>query len=118
MLIPETEFAFAGNARLRPDLSILRTAKWAEIDIDKIPVAVVPDIAVEIVPPSESARQLDRKVQVYREAGVMEVWVIYPDFQHLFVYGSGSLRELREPDTLASPLLPGWSIAVKDLFKV
>jgi Uma2 family endonuclease len=113
--IPNTEFAFGAN-RLQPDLAVLFQAKWALVDRDRVPVLIIPDIAVEIVPPSESARNLDRKVQVYRAHGVTEVWIIYPEGEHMYVHAPNGVRELLNTDVLESPVLPGWSLPIAELF--
>jgi Uma2 family endonuclease len=81
-VVPEMEFAF-GDDRFRPDLAVLLADKLKQASLKRVPLTVVPDIVLEIVSPSESAINLDRKVRVYLQAGVAEVWVIYPDGQHM-----------------------------------
>lgn len=112
----DIEFAIGPTRRLHPDLAILQSAKWAQVDRRKIPVTVIPDIAVEIVSPSESARDLGRKVEAYLEAGVAEVWVIYPEDRRVSVETNQSARRLRSADLLDCALLPGWSISLRALF--
>jgi Uma2 family endonuclease len=118
VVLPDTEFAFGAQRRLRPDLAVVRAEKWAQMDLNKVPIAAVPDIVVEIVSPSESAYDLNRKVVIYLEAGVSEVMIIYPDGQHVYVHSGTGVRWLRGTDTLTSDLLPGWSLAVSRLFPV
>src|SRR5207237_6996773 len=50
--VVETEFAFGSQRRLRPDLAVLRAEQWVQADLERVPVTVLPDIAVEIVSPS------------------------------------------------------------------
>ena len=114
--LPDTEFALGENRRLRPDISVLLPEKWESIDRNKAPVQTSPDIAAEIVSPSETATELDRKVRAYLEAGTAEVWVVYPDGQHLYLHTLEGARRLTAKDRLDCPLLPDWSIAVSDLF--
>ena len=45
-----------------------------------------PDLVVEILSPSNTANELQRKFALYRDAGVQEYWVIYSDFKSLTVY--------------------------------
>jgi Uma2 family endonuclease len=115
-VLPVTEFALGGNRRLQPDLAVIFPEKWARVDRWKVPVMEPPDIAVEIVSPSESASHLDRKVEAYLAAGASEVWVIFPDGPHMYVHTLAGARRLAATDRLDSALLPGWSIAVGDLF--
>ena len=115
-VITDTEFAF-GESRLRPDLSILSKSKWAQVDREKVPIRIVPDVTVEIVSPSEVAEMLERKVAVYLETGVAEVWVIHTKRQYMYVHTADSVRRLRNTDTLETPLLPGWSLPLAQLFE-
>jgi Uma2 family endonuclease len=115
-VIPRTEFAFGAN-RLQPDLAVLLQAKWTLVDKDRVPVLIIPDIAVEIVSqPSESAHNLDRKLRIYRAHGVTEVWIVYPDGEHMYVHAANGVRELLNTDVLESQVLPGWSVPVAELF--
>jgi Uma2 family endonuclease len=116
VVLPDTEFAIEESRRLRPDLALLSAAQWAQVDQLKVPVTVMPDIAVEIVSPSESASGLERKVDAYLQAGIAEVWVVYPESRHVLVHSRASIRKLDESAVLDSERLPGWSLAVKELF--
>lgn len=78
-----------------------------------------PDLAVEVVSPSERSTQLMAKVTDYLRFGTEQVWLIYPaqqelhsyfrDDPHPKVYKSG---EVLEP----AALFPGLKIAIADLF--
>ena len=115
-IVSDTEFAVGANTRLRPDLAVLGEAKCALVDPDKLPVTVMPDIAVEVVSPSESASKLETKVERYLAAGVVEVWIIYPEQQHVYVHNSAGVRKITAAGRLDCSLLAGWSIAVSELF--
>ncbi|MBV6431116.1 MAG: hypothetical protein IANPNBLG_01238 [Bryobacteraceae bacterium] len=115
VVLPDTEFDF-GESRLRPDLSYLPEERWARMDHFKVPVSEMPAIAVEIVSPSESAYAVDKKTGIYLQAGISEVWVIYPETKHLYVHTASEVRHLTSAAVMESPLLPGWSLPVGDLF--
>ncbi len=79
-----------------------------------------PDLAVEVVSPSERRREIDAKVQDYLASGVRLVWVIWPDTQTVTVYTLDA-----EPHTLAADdaldggdVLPGFAVSVAALFAV
>ena len=112
---PNTEFAFGVN-RFQPDLAILLGESWKKLDLERIPVCVPPDIAVEIISPSEAAIHVERKTRVYLGHGVAEVWCIYPEDHRIYVYTKNAIRMLKDDDVLTTPLLPEWSVAVRDLF--
>ena len=116
MAIPDTEFDLGLDKRLRPDIAVIRAERWSRMNRRAIPVKIVPDIAVEIVSPCEYAKELDGKVRAYLGAGVVEVWVIYPDGRHMFVHTSTEVRHSTEQGRIESSLLPGWSMTLADLF--
>lgn len=78
-----------------------------------------PDLAVEIFSPSDSVRQLMRKVKQYFAAGCHTVWIVYPELREVNVLeASGVDRLLRAGDVLAAPeLLPGFEVSVAELFE-
>jgi Uma2 family endonuclease len=49
-------------------------------------VPIPPDLAVEVVSPSDRAGKIKKKVNEYLEAGVKLVWVIYPKRKEVHVY--------------------------------
>lgn len=78
-----------------------------------------PDLAVEVVSPSESARDVQRKVEAYFAAGAKLVWVVYQDPPRIYVYHSPTQCEILGPgDTISAPeLFPGWQCPVAKLFE-
>jgi Uma2 family endonuclease len=48
-----------------------------------------PRLAVEVVSESNSAEEIDGKVEDYLAHGAVEVWVIYPERRHMWIYRSG-----------------------------
>ena len=115
-VLPETEFA-VGENRLRPDIAILSKTKFERMGEGTSPVRELPDIAIEIASPSESASAMERKVTAYLEAGVGEVWVIYPRTEHLFVHTIAGTRMIDRSGSLETPMLPGWSLEVGAIFR-
>jgi Uma2 family endonuclease len=80
---------------------------------------VVPDLAVEVVSPSNSAFEIKRKIREYFAAGVRLVWVVYPDETHVECYDSPtSVRILDRSQTIdGGDVLPGFQLALTDLFE-
>jgi Uma2 family endonuclease len=78
-----------------------------------------PELAIEIVSPSESARDLERKVDALLAVGSHAVWVIYPETQKVRVFlrdGTSYSRGVHEKLT-APDLLPDWELPVAKLFE-
>ena len=76
-----------------------------------------PDLVVEVISPSDTARDMQRKVKQYLQAGAKMVWVMYPDLVEVQVFeADGSVRLLKDGDVLEAPgILPGFAVAVSDL---
>ena len=115
MAFPTTEFVF-GESRFQPDLAVLLGDKWKNCDMNRVPVTVTPDMAGEIISPSESASHVQRKTYTYLQHGVSEVWSIYPEDRRIYIQTPESMRIVEESDTLTTPLVPDWSVVVRDLF--
>jgi Uma2 family endonuclease len=103
---------------VQPDVSFVRGERARDTP-DSGYLIGGPDLAVEVVSPSESAADLDRKVELMLGAGSLAVWVVYPRQRkvHICLPGSTTLRR-GIADTLSLPeLLPGWELPVARLFE-
>jgi Uma2 family endonuclease len=79
----------------------------------------VPNLAVELIGPSELAGELEEKIRHYLEAGVQSVWVVYPIDRTVHVWeGPTTVRVLTETDELnGGDVLPGFRLLVAALFQ-
>ncbi|NOZ38705.1 MAG: Uma2 family endonuclease [Planctomycetes bacterium] len=79
---------------------------------------MAPTLAVEIISRSNTAKEMDRKLGEYFEAGTQQVWYVYPKPREVKVYSSPTnVTTLGENDTLTGgELLPGLSIDLKAFF--
>jgi Uma2 family endonuclease len=103
---------------IQPDVSFLRAERVRTVDPGGYSTGA-PDLAIEIVSPSETARDLKRKVEALLAAGGQQVWVVYPEARKVHVFlRDGTSRTRRVSDTLSLPdLLPGWEFPVAKLFE-
>jgi Uma2 family endonuclease len=115
-VISEQEYDFLGNAH-GPDVSFFGPEKQVLLDLDKRVQRFVPDLAIEVASASDTYDSLLRKKARYRRAGTTEVWLISAENAEIAIYGPDRDRILRAGDTLSSELLPGFAIAVNDLFR-
>jgi Uma2 family endonuclease len=80
---------------------------------------VVPDIAVEVVSPGDTADDLVAKAREYLRGGVRLVWVIYPLAQEIHAY-LPEVRDVRvyfaSDELEAGDILPGFHTSVAALF--
>ena len=105
----------------RPDLAFVSSDRWplpAALTEDPPALDTVPNLAVEVVSPTNSAAEIFEKMQEYFEAGVQLVWVIYPLQRSIQVFESPKQsRVLSEGDELdGGPVLPGFRLSVSELF--
>ena len=78
-----------------------------------------PDLAVEVISPSDKASDLAVKTADYLAAGTQQVWVVEPNTRTVTVYRpGGAARVYGADDTLdGGDLLPGLALPVGDLFE-
>ena len=103
-----------------PDVSFVLNDS-DEYDDGFVPGA--PDIAVEVVSPSNTAAEIERKAAEYLTAGAQRVWVVYP------ATSTASRRVIiHRPDGTATTytgddvitdeeLLPGFSLPLSEIFE-
>lgn len=104
----------------RPDVAFVSFDRWPQQR--RVPRTeaweVVPNLAVEVVSPSDTAEHVMAKVAEYFQVGVERVWVIWPLQEQVYVYESPtSVRILTRTDTLhGEPVLPHFQFPVAELF--
>jgi Uma2 family endonuclease len=87
--------------------------------IPKDPVAAgSPNLAVEVISPSNTAVEMQRKLHDYFAAGVQSVWYVYPKRREVLVYSSPDQHVTLGPgQTLhGEPVLPGFALELERLF--
>ena len=79
-----------------------------------------PDFVAEILSPSNTAIEMTRKLELYRQAGVREYWVLDGEHKTLYVYrfGDGNIfpRTYRSGDAAPVGIFPDLSIALEPVF--
>jgi Uma2 family endonuclease len=95
-------------------------AFWSKERLPVVPVGymeIAPDLAVEVLSPSNTSKQIHDKLQEYFNRGVRLVWVIAPEDRTLAIYRTPDEgRLLHETATVTGEdVLPGFSCKVSDL---
>jgi Uma2 family endonuclease len=106
----------------RPDVAFVAYDRWSTpaIPVDDPPAwEVVPNLAVEVVSPTNRAEEIEDKIGDYFSAGVQLVWVVYPRHRRIYVYDSPTQnRILVESDELdGGAVLPGFRLKIATLFE-
>jgi Uma2 family endonuclease len=103
-----------------PDAAFISRERMGEGRPPKKFWPVAPDLAVEVVSPSERAEQVQERVRDWFAAGARAVWMLFPGTATVHAYRSPSdVRILQRGDLLTGEgdLLPGFSCAMADLFR-
>jgi len=77
-----------------------------------------PDLAVEILSPSNSASEIQEKTEDWLRCGCLEVWLIDPQLKTASICTlSGHSIQVEAVATLTSDMLPGLALKVAELFQ-
>ena len=116
VLNSENLYALSPSIRRAPDLAIFLGDRSKELADAKV-ISIIPDIAAEVLSPSETPRMINRKLKQYFAAGVKEVWLIHPEVHEVVIWTGPALPEvLAEGEALTSRLLPAFELLLRELF--
>lgn len=101
-----------------PDLSFVRADRLPHVGIGPGLLKLAPDLAVEVLSPSESASTLEEKLDDNAFAGTQLMWVVDPVRRTVTVIAAiAPVRRLHEGDSLdGGILIPGFSCPVSEIF--
>jgi Uma2 family endonuclease len=102
-----------------PDASFVRMDRLPPPEQRRRFLELAPDLAVEVVSPSDSANDVQEKVREYLDYGVQLIWVVHPLQRTVTVYRPDrSARVLYEEDSLdGGDVLPGFEALVAVIFE-
>lgn len=80
-----------------------------------------PDLALEIVSPTNEPHNLETKFGEYSQAGIPEYWIIQPESGRVSVYGLDGrayrlVAHFAAGERARSVILPDFEVAASDLF--
>jgi Uma2 family endonuclease len=117
VVTPDSWIELAPGVVRAPDVAYIPRDRITNLD-PKHPLKAIPALVVEVLSPYNTAREMSRKIQQYRDAGVELIWVVDPEKGEVDIYSSLPLRTLRQSDTLADDnILPGFSVPLSLVFE-
>jgi Uma2 family endonuclease len=122
-VVPEMIFRInvPKDLQRRPDVAFISNARWPyNSRVPNVAVwDIVPDLAVEVVSPSNTAFEVQRKIHKYFDAGVSQVWIIYPPQREVYVYASTNRIEVLQlgQELDGGDLIPGFRLSLATLFE-
>lgn len=102
-----------------PDVSFVRAERIPSSGVPEGFWELAPDLAVEVVSPTETADEVRGKVRDFLAAGTPLVWTVYPRSREVIAYTpDGLARTYSLDDALEFPaVLPGFRCSVQELFE-
>ena len=121
VLIAPTDVILSPHDVVQPDILLVLIDR---LDIVGRRVEGPPDLAIEVLSPSSRRTDEVLKRHSYEHWGVGELWIVDPDVERVRVYRLegerrfGRAHELsaEHGESLETPLLPGFSMALTELF--
>jgi Uma2 family endonuclease len=119
VLAAETGFVIEQDPDLvrAPDASFIRKHRLSG-GIKRGFFRGVPDLAVEVVLPDDTRREVAEKVNMWLAHGTTSCWVADPDTKTLTIHRTGAATiTLAEHDELYDdPALPGFTLSIRSVF--
>ena len=106
-----------GDGMMKPDVAFVSTDRL-DVDEDKT-FPIPPDLAIEVISPTDIHYRIVRKAFDYLEAGTRLVWVLDPVAKTVTVYRSESDIEILTHETTLTgeDVVPGFTCPVGQLFE-
>ena len=100
------------------DVSFIRKEHIPPGGVPKKFIPFPPDLAVEVVSPGDTKREVAEKVQEYLDFGVPLVWVVRPKEKTVTVYRANGDIETKQGDEVLSgeDVVPGFVLAMNQIF--
>jgi Uma2 family endonuclease len=100
-----------------PDVWFVRADR---VPADGIPVSFwpgAPDLAIEVLSPTDRVGAVLRKVREYLDAGVRLVWVIDPEARTAGVFRPGRTEHFIDDDRIldGEDVLPGFTLPLREV---
>ena len=101
---------------LGPDISFVATQRLPADQTRFLELA--PDLAVEIVSPSNAQWEVHRKLAIYLSTGVKSVWIVYPKQRRVVVHAPDQPPQtFKDGETMTGgEVLSGLSLTVSEIF--
>jgi Uma2 family endonuclease len=110
----EAGFKLSTRTWLQPDVSFVRSAQVQRGDPSEY-YEGAPALAIEVASESNTAAQLDFKMELYFAHGAEEVWIVLPQTRRVRAHFPDGHSETLSDD-LRSALFPGWTAPLAAIF--
>ncbi len=123
LAINETTYKINEENSRRPDVSYVEFSRLPALEIlnsDPPHLECSPNLAVEVVSPSNTFGDIEHRIEEFFATGVQMVWVISPQTRFVYSFSSRTdCRILSESESIdGDTVLPGFSLPLAQLFGV
>ena len=114
----DTTFKIGLNSRI-PDIAFVATERIPAEGEPESGWSFAPDLAVEIVSPTDLYEKVNAKVREYFVGGVRQVWIVSPEEKTVTVYRAqyDAIIYPAEAELVSEDLFPGFRCKLNELFK-
>lgn len=114
----ETGFKLSEITLRAPDAAYVSAAKLAQVKNREKFLPFAPDLAVEVVSPGDRKSTVQKKIDLYKQANVPLIWIVYTSKPRVVVYAANTEpRTVSLKETLdGGEVLPGLQLKIADLF--
>ena len=114
----ETGFKLVNQSNVGADIGFIGKEKLAKFGIPDSFFPTAPDLAVEVISPSNSSEEISTKVEDYLSSGSRLVWIVYPKRKVVVVYRqTNTVSFLHETDELdGEDVLPDFKLPITKIF--
>jgi len=107
-------FAVTEFDALIPDVCVIATSRLQETTSRVLTGA--PEIAIEVLSPSDTVFHFRHKIDTYVSNGSHAVWAVYPEDRSIEIYTKGGSHEFTGEQLIEDEFLPGFSQRVSSFF--
>ena len=123
VVLPTPGLVFAEDDDVVPDVVWISRERLNQVADEAGHLRAAPELVVEVLSPGKAYEERDRqiKLKLYSRRGVLEYWIVSWSGQFIEVYRRDNAQlhltaTLYSKDVLESPLLPGFSCNLAQLF--
>jgi Uma2 family endonuclease len=113
----KANFKIGENERI-PDVSFVAAHRLPAEGVPEGVWQISPDLAIEVISPSDLHVKVSGKILEYFDAGVRQVWIVSPEHRSVTIFRSVTDVQVFVGDMIlaSEDLLPGFRCPLKGLF--
>jgi Uma2 family endonuclease len=119
-VVAEEKFRLFDKVVRQPDIALVGPDQRESVNWPGNIQPFAPKLVIEIASPTNTVREITRKLRQYLDSGVLVVLIMFPDLKEIHMYTASERPHiLTAGDGLEIPaLLPGFAARVADLFEI